>query len=139
MALNKQLYMTNPTKARTLGLSDTVRSDVYAYATIYTVLITETLVIRDGVFSIYGSNTSGVTNGALVILDISGKEFVLYSDNNIASSANINATFTLRDKGLEGIVLATGDTIKIKFIYPNASGAYTAFIKSALIVEDYTA
>ena len=115
MALNKQLYMTNPTKARTLGLSDTIRSDAYGYATIYTVLSTETLVIRDGVFSIYGENTSGVLNQGTVILDISGKEFVLYNNNNIAGSDIINETFTLGDKGLQGIILATGDTIKIKY------------------------
>lgn len=139
MALNTRIYYPNVSKGKTIGLSDTIRSDAYAYATLYTVLVTETLVIREGVFSIYGSNTSGVINQGTVILDISGKEFVLYDYNQIGAAAYINETFTLGDRGLNNIPLVTGDTIKIKYVYPNALGAYTANIKSSLIIDDYTA
>lgn len=139
MALNRTIYFPNPTKARTYGLSDTVRSDAYVYTTIYTVTGAETLQIKDGIFQIDGSNTSGVINEAKIILDISGKEIVLFCDNNIADVAIINTTVTLSDLGLSNIVLATGDTIKIKFVYPNALGAYTASIKATIIVEDFTA
>jgi len=139
MALNKQIYLPNPTKARVMGLSDTIRSDAYAYTAIYTVLITETVKIRDAVFSISGVNDSPAVNEGRVILDISGKEIVLYQDTDIAISEIINETFTLSEKGLDGIILATGDTIKVKYIYPVAIAAYTAKIKTTLFIEDYTA
>lgn len=139
MALNRTIYFPNPTKAKTYGLSDTVRADNYAYTTIYTVTGSETLQIKDGIFHIYGSNTSGVVNGAKIILDISGKEIVIYSDNAIAGSADINITKTFTDLQLGPIILTTGDTIKIKFVYPVALGAYTASIKSTLFLDDFTA
>ena len=139
MALNRTIYFPNPTKAKTYGLSDTVRSDAYAYATIYTVTGAETLNIAEGSFTIYGSNTSGVVNSGLVILDISGKETVVISDQNIGAAATIDRTVTLGELGLNNIVLATGDTIKIKYVYPNALGAYTAYIKATLFIQDYTA
>ncbi len=139
MALNKQIYLTNPTKSRTMGLSDTIRSDAYAYATLYTVLISETVLIRDGVFSISGTIDSPAANEGRVILDISGKEIVLYQNNVLPLLTVFNETFTLASLGLNNIILATGDTIKIKYVYPNALGAYTAIIKSTLFIEDYTA
>lgn len=140
MALNRTIYFPNPTKNKTYGFSDTVRSDAYVYSTLYTVTGSETLQVRDLIFTIYGSNTSGVLNGALVILDIAGKEIVLYSDNAIAGAANINVTKSLAtDLQLAPIPLATGETIKIKFVYPVASGAYIAFIKATLILDDFTA
>lgn len=140
MALNRTIYFPNPTKAKTYGLSDTVRADNYVYSTIYTVTGSETLQIRDGIFHIYGSNTSGVVNAAMIILDISGKEIVIYNDTAIAGAATINVTKTLAtDLQMSPIILATGDTIKIKFVYPVALGAYTANIKATLFIEDFTA
>lgn len=140
MALNRTIYFPNPTKAKTYGISDTVRADNYVYSTIYTVTGAETLQIKDVIFTIYGSNTSGVVNGALVILDISGKEIVLYANNAIAGSADINVTKTMStDLQLAPIILTTGDTIKLKFVYPVALGAYIASIKATIITEDFTA
>lgn len=139
MALNRTIYFPNPLKAKTYGLSDTVRSDAYAYATIYTVTGAETLQIVDGVFQIDGTNDSGVLNEAKIILDISGKEIVLYCNNNIAGADIINTTVTFTDLSLAPIMLATGDTIKIKFIYPDAAGAYTANIKATIFLQDFTA
>ena len=141
MALNKIINFANLSKARTLGLSDTIRSDVYAYAAIYTVLVTETLSIKDIVINIFGSNTSGAVADGRVILDISGKEFVLYSNNNIGAAALVNENITMsRDIGISDIVLSTGDTIKLKYIYDSSgAGTYTATMKAAIILEDYTA
>lgn len=139
MALNTKIYYPNVSKGKTIGLSDTIRSDAYAYTTLYTVTISETLVIREGIFQITGSNTSGVINQGMIILDISGKEIVLYSENEIGAAAYINEIITLSDKGVNNITLVSGDTIKIKYIYPNALGAYTANIKSTLFIDDYTA
>lgn len=139
MALNKTIYFPNPSKAKTIGLSDTVRSDTYVYSTLYTVGGSETTRIAEGSFTIYGSNTSGVVNSGLVILDISGKEIVVISNQNIAGSDTIDRTITLGELGLNNIQLATGDTIKIKYVYPNALGAYTAYIKATLLLEDFTA
>jgi hypothetical protein len=139
MALNTRIYYPNVSKGKTLGLSDTIRSDAYAYATLYTVTISETLVIREGIFNIVGSNTSGTVNEGMIILDITGKEIVLYSENQIGASAYINETITLSDKGVNNITLVSGDTIKIKYVHPNALGAYTANIKATLFIDDYTA
>lgn len=139
MALNRTIYFPNPTKAKTIGLSDTVRSDTYVYSTLYTVGGAETTRIAEGSFTIYGSNTSGVVNSGLVILDISGKEIVVISNQGIAGSATIDRTITLGELGLNNIQLATGDTIKIKYVYPNALGAYTSSIKATLLLEDFTA
>lgn len=139
MALNRTIYFPNPTKAKTIGISDTVRSDAFAYATLYTVGGAETTRIAEGSFTIYGSNTSGAVNAGLVVLDISGKEIVLISDQNIAASDIIDNTITLGQLGLNNIQLATGDTIKIKYVYPNALGAYTAYIKATITLEDFTA
>ena len=139
MALNKQIYFPNPSKARIIGLSDTIRSDAYAYSTLYTVLVTETLSIKDGIFQF------SLTNGAdpqniYVTLDISGKEIVLYRGYGVTGLATVNDTVTLKDLNLGGIVLATGDTIKIKFTYENGITAPTdGDIKATLFIEDYTA
>lgn len=141
MALNKLIYFANPTKARTLGLSDTIRADVYAYATIYTVLVTETLSIKDVVVNLFGENTSGAIADGRVILDISGKEIVLYSNNNIGVAALVNENITMStDIGISNIVLSTGDTIKLKYIYDSAgAGTYSATMKGTIILEDFTA
>lgn len=139
MALNTKLYFPNPTKSRTLGLSGTIQSDAYSYSTLYTVLSTETLKIRDGVFQIQYNNTSGAVNEGYVILDISGKEIVVFSNNNIGASVRTSTIVTLSDLGISNVELAIGDTIKIKYIYPAAIGAYTGTIKATLFLDDYTA
>lgn len=141
MALNKIISFANPSKARTLGLSDTIRSDVHAYAVIYTVLVTETLSIKDVVVNLFGSNTSGAVADGRVILDISGKEIVLYSNNNIGAAGLVNENITMsRDIGIYDIVLSTGDTIKLKYIYDSAgAGSYSATMKATIILEDFTA
>lgn len=139
MALNRTIYFANPENARTLGLSDTIRSDAYVYTALYTVTGAETLQIIDGIFHVDGSNTSGAINEVKMILDIAGNEIVMYCDNNIGAAALVNTTVTFADLSLGPITLATGDTITLKCVYPDAAGAYTANFKGTLFLADFTA
>ena len=138
MAGNKIIYVTNPTKPpRLLGLNDTIRYNTYAYATLYTVLSTETLILRNGFIGIDYVNGANA-NVIQVNLTIGTIKYSLYRER-----AGVDATeairFSLNDKDLGNILLSTGDTIKIEFIHSDAALLPTGNITASLYFEDYTA
>ncbi len=137
MALNQQLYLINPTKSKTYGLNDTIRYNTYAYTTIYTVLSTETLVIKNGFIGIDYINGATV-NVMQVNITIGTKKINLWR-KEVAAAAQEAVRFSLNDVDVHNIILATGDTIKIEFIHSDAGLAPTGNITALLYLEDYTA
>lgn len=137
MALNQKIYFANPTKARTYGLNDVIREDGYSYSTIYTVVSTETVEITEGNFAI-----NYLTVDACYIyvnLLINGVKFGLYQQY-VGAATRGTSIFNLTDLGLSRMVLKTGDTIKVEFVYTTGTaGAPSGAIKAALLLNDYTA
>lgn len=137
MALNKQIYITNPTHSKILGLNDTIRYNTYVYSTIYTVLNTETIILRNGFIGI--DYVNGVNANVMQVnLTIGSIKFPLYREL-IGVSASGALRFSLNDKDLGNILLSTGDTIKIEFIHSDAALLPTGNISASLYFEDYTA
>ena len=138
MSLNQQIYFPNPLKTRTYGINDVIRADGYGYATLYTVLVSETLKIKDGSFSIDFLTDALEASYIKVILSINSLNFVLYNTwNDVATKGWTH--FTLASQGLDNITLKTGDTITIQYVYSASTHLPTGNIKAAIILEDYTA
>lgn len=137
MALNKQIYITNPTKSKIIGLNDTIRYNTYVYATVYTVLNTETIILKNGFIGIDYVNGASA-NVMQVNITISGHKFCLWRE--LIGSADTGALrFSLNDKDMGNILLSTGDTIKIEFIHSDAGLSPTGNITASLYFDDYTA
>ncbi len=138
MAGNKIIYVTNPTKPpRIIGLNDTIRYNTYVYSTIYTVLNTETLILRNGFIGIDYVN-GATANTMQVNLTIGTVKFSLWREY-IAINGISALRFSLNEKDLGNILLSTGDTIKLEFIHSDAGLAPTGNISASLYFEDYTA
>ena len=138
MAGNKIIYVTNPVKPpRLMGLNDTIRYNTYAYATIYTVLSTETLILRNGFIGI--DYVNGATPNVIQVnLTIGTIKHSLYREYALANAIE-SVRFSLNDKDLGNLLVSTGDTIKIEFIHSDAGLAPTGNISASLYFEDYTA
>ena len=138
MAGNKIIYTTNATKApRLIGLNDTIRYNTYVYATIYTVLSTETLILKNGFIGFDYINGANV-NVIQVNLTIGSIKYNLYRAS-VAANAVLADRFSLNDLNLGNILMSTGDTIKVEFIHSDAGLLPTGNINAALYFEDYTA
>lgn len=136
MALNQKVYITNPTKSKTIGLNDTIRYNTYVYSSLLTVSASNTYIIRSGFIGIDYALGAPAAN-IQVNLVISGKKISLYRENAL-TTATASLRFTLEDKGVGDIRLVTGDTVYVEFIHNDATLAPTGNITSLIYLEDYT-
>lgn len=140
MALNTQNSLPNPTKAKTIGLSDILREDGYSYSTLLTVLSSQTYKIEDGTFSIYYKETAGVNPIVVhVFITIGTKRLPVFIDN-VAANGSGEQLINLKDVITTGITLTTGDTVKIEFVYTGldaGTGTGSGKIYSTLLINDY--
>jgi len=142
MALNTQLAQANILKSKTIGLIDDIRADGYSYTTLLTVLNSQTLKIEDGVFSFSYAESAG-TNPIIVgiFINISGLRIPIHYESILPNGYN-EGLITLKDILVSPIVLKTGDTITIEFVFLGKAGAGpigtgTGKINATLLINDY--
>jgi hypothetical protein len=137
MALNTNFYFTNPTKGKTVGLNDTIRYNTYVYSALLTVSSSNTYIIKNGYIGI--DYVLGVPAANIQVnLVIGGKKISLYRED-VTGGGTDSLRFTFKDKGVENILLSTGDTVHIEFFHDDATLAPVGNINAFIYIEDYTA
>jgi hypothetical protein len=137
MAINTSIAIPNVTKTKTYGLNDVIREDGYGYATLYTVLNSETLRIKQGMFAIDYLTVDACYIS--VYLTINSIRFTLFQDY-ITATTRGNTKVAMTDLNIENLNLKTGDTIKIEFVYTTGiASPPSGDIKAGLLIEDFTA
>lgn len=141
MALNTQVSVANPLKAKTIGLTDSIQVDGNVYTTLLTVLSTQTLKIEDGVFGVSYKEIGGTDPIRIAIyINISGLRIpILYK--TLAPDEEGIEIINLKDIILTPITLKTGDTVFIEYVYRQAIGGSGGTgggnINCTLLINDY--